>query len=144
MLLKLLTSQIAENWGEIELSIRLSIPPHINGRRLNMANSLQSALIGDLEVWSLSYQDKVVGLATTMFTYEPATKEKHLLIYSLASITEETIPTIVWRESYDTLTTYARQTGCKAINAYSKNQHVIEMTKELGGDTDFHFLILEV
>ncbi len=144
MLLKLLPSQVAEMWGEIEFSIRMSLPPMSNGRRLNYAKTLETALIGDLEVWVMYYGEKIVAIATTMLTHEPTSKEKHLLIYSLASITDEIIPDELWVDGYETLKTYAKGNGCKYLNAFSMNPKILELVKKVGGDSRYHYITLEV
>ncbi|PIZ78854.1 MAG: hypothetical protein CO041_04265 [Candidatus Pacebacteria bacterium CG_4_9_14_0_2_um_filter_40_15] len=137
----MLPELVAKHWSEVAPMIEAAMPlvENVEHRRKQL---LSSCLAGLLTCWGMLNDDnKLLGMATTIFTYDIVTGEKNLLIYSLLSTGTE--PRL-WQGYFLTLSSYAKQEGCKYIVGYTRVPRMKEIAKGLGADLEEIVIRLEV
>jgi hypothetical protein len=133
MLTKILPEQISTYWESISFAIAQSMPPFVKTDEVYMSNILTSLLVGDLECWiSTNSQGNIDAIATTQFLVDAASQLKTLLIYS-AYRTSENIEDKSWIDAFQTISEYARNSGCCAIACYTTVDRIIQQALRFGG-----------
>ncbi len=142
MLVQLVPEQISNYWPQLSKAIRISLPPNAVESDDGMNNILEACLGGQMRVWTLmSESKKVYAVVVTMFSMEPMSKTKNLLIYALYGFTK--ITDELWKSGLQTLRSYAKANGCSRIIGYTDTDRIVELTKSLGGSVA-HTVYLEV
>jgi len=134
MVTKLTSEQIAKFWPVIKYAVEESVPPIVGGHPDRMNRMLSAALSGVLEVW-VSYQrpdNKFEAIYITQFLYDDASNTKNLLLYSLYGYAP--IDRQSWIDGGKTMIKYAKENGCNAIIAYTKNDDAVKTAKMFGAD----------
>lgn len=146
MLLRLTDDQISAYWNNIRQTLLFNDLPMADASEEKMKVILEGLLSGSVQAWVLfemeDMKEKIYAMAITSFVYEPVTLTKNLVIYNLYGYTF--VPPRLWLEGIKTLRKYAKAEKCHNIIAYSKIPRVLEIVKELGGDTSMHVISLEI
>jgi len=138
MLIQMDNSVITKHWEEIKRTLRVNLLPFADADDNALNNILQSMLIGDMQVWAIIDEDKILGLGVTQFLNESASQTLNLLIYSLYGYSF--ISQDVWADAIEKLKVYAKSKGCSNIIAYSKVGRVIEIAESIGANTELHLI----
>lgn len=133
MLTKILPNQVSTYWEAISFAVRHSMPPFVKVDDVFMSNILTSLLLGELECWiSINSKGQIDAIATTQFLEDAASRLKTLLIYSAYKTIDE-IEDKSWYEAFQTISQYARNSGCCAIACYTVVDKIIEQALKFGG-----------
>lgn len=133
MLTKILPDQVASYWDSISFAIANSMPPFVKVDEVYMSNILSALLVGDLECWiSTNSSGNIDAIATTQFLTDAASQLKTLLIYS-AYRSSEVIEDQSWITAFQTISEYARNSGCCAIACYTTVDKIIQQALKFGG-----------
>ena len=133
MLTKILPDQVSTYWDSISFAIANSMPPFVKVDEVYMSNVLTALLIGDLECWISTNSSGVIdAIATTQILTDNASGLKTLLIYS-AYRAQENIEDKSWLEAFQTISQYARNSGCCAIACYTVVDKIIQQALKFGG-----------
>jgi hypothetical protein len=133
MLIKILPNQVVDHWDILSYGIQQSLPPITIESPLRMNNILESLIIGRMDLWLSTEDNKVKGLIVTSITYDKNSDVQDLLIYSLYGYNNLLMKNI--KEGLETLKIYARAKGCKRITAYSNVESVIKFMESYGAST---------
>lgn len=146
MLVKLLSDQISEHWGNIEFAIKNSLPPTVGESTDKMNNILLALLDNRMDCWVSVDSDtqQMEGVCVSQILEDDASKTKSLLLYCIYSFNSESANDKSWDEAFMTMVKYARSLGCTRITAYSDIDYIIERAKQFGGDTRFTFISFAV
>ena len=146
MLTKLAQDKILLFWDEIKESIIQCIPSfgEKSQRALNVL--LESLLSNKVQAWVM-YEEKddkkiLHAVIVTSFYYDIGTETKSLLIY--AAYGYKYIVDEMWKDSVDTLKTFAKANDCFRVLAFSSVPRVIQVARMMGAKTDEVLLSLEV
>lgn len=147
MVIRLTTIQISNHWEAIKDMLVRAIPD-IPGQLANRDNNiLKSLLIGEDVCW-VGYKrvaekrNDIIGMMITRIISDEITGIRSLLIYCLAGW--DTLDDSFYEEGFDSLKKYGKEANCHRIVFYSDEQRVLNITKELGFNTDFHFGIFQL
>lgn len=133
MLTKILPDQVANYWDSISFAIANSMPPFVKTDEVYMSNILSALLVGDLECWvSTNSKGDIDAIVTTQFLVDAASQLKTLLIYS-AYRSSEIIEDQSWIDAFQTISQYARNSGCCAIACYTVVDKIIQQALKFGG-----------
>lgn len=146
MLTRLLPEQISEFWDVIKFAAEQSLPP-IAGEHPDKMNRVLSALLsGKAQCWASYVKgeevNKFEGFLITKIIYDEVSDTKNLLLYCLYGYTE--VEQNTWIVGLVKVAKYARAKGCNAIVGYSNVKHLIEIANDLGADTSFTFISIDV
>ena len=145
MLVRLLPSNIADNWDVIKYSLTYSLPPMINQSEEVLNNILTVLLAGEMQCW-VSYKDwknaEIEGVMTTHIIEEYVSKVKNLLIYS--AFAYDTTNKRTWTEGLVAINRFADVYGCENIIGYTMAPEIIKVIKLLGGNTDYTVISIPV
>jgi hypothetical protein len=139
---RLRPSSVSDNWIEIREILKLSWPPSVPMTEESMSGMLQSILVERLVAWAIFEDDKLAALFTTVVVEDTIVNNKNLMIYTLGSVTA--LRPAIFMKCYNMLRDYGKELGCKFIIARSNNKAVINMAKQVGGDSTIHLIQLEV
>jgi len=142
MVRKLTNSQLSENWNDLKTAIVRALPPKVD-QESSLVRLLEKALSGEAQVWVGMEDERIKFIAVTTFILDPVTEEKHLLIYALYgySVLSEDL----WKEGIEILVSFARDTKCRKITAYTEVPRVLEMARDtLGANVKTTYLSWEV
>lgn len=142
MVSKLNNSQITEHWDDIKEAALASFPRQPKDVDMWFNTLLQKLLQQQGQVWIGLYESKIHYVCITLFLEDPCGAGRQLLIYSLYGY--ELIPDVLWNETKNGIITFARQSKCDAIVAYTRVDRIKEMAAKLGCDTKTTFIIFEV
>lgn len=140
---KLLPEQISTFWDVIRYAVEQSLPPVACDHPDIMNRILSSCLSGKTEVWAEYTKDgegnnRFEGVFLTQFIYDDPSDTKNLLLYCLYGY--EKIDPNSWGRSFTTIAKYAKEMKCAQIFAYTTIPYVIDLAKQLGGNTDYTLL----
>jgi hypothetical protein len=145
MLTKLLPEQVSKFWDVIKFGLEESLPPIVGGHPDRM-NRILTALLTDKAIcWASYKREKTVkfeGIAVTRILYDDVSNTRNLLIYAVYGY--ETVDRQTWLEGITALAKYASSKRCDAIIAYTDLPHIVEIVRDLGGDTATTFLSFNV
>jgi len=146
MINAMLPEQVARFWDVIKYGIEQSLPP-ISGEHPDKMNRVLSSLMsGRLICWAAYYIDGeqrvFEGIMVTTITYDMVSDTKSLLIYCLFGYGQVTDQT--WLDGLRALTKYGKSKGCTTVSAYTDLDHMVKMTKALGGSSDWHYCTFDV
>lgn len=133
---------ISKQWDVIKFAIEQSSPPISIAAPETMNNTLKALMTGRLRCWVMLRDEKLLAMATTMFTIDDVSKIKDLLIYTLfgfSLVHEEE-----WKYAVDKLREYAHSNKCHRIVAYTGVKRLLNLIDSLGGNTTYAFAFLEV
>ena len=139
-LLKFSPTQIMENWPYIKECIALSLPPYVLDCQDAMIRIQEQLLVEYLECWACVNDEleSLFGIVTTKIAVDDLTLTRNLLIFTI-TMTEEHEDN-VWLEGYEYLSKYAKARNCSSIIAYTNQESVIMLARNLGGDTSWRML----
>lgn len=141
-LLKLRVDEISVHWGLVRQSILMSFPPGTSMNEETMANILQAAMEGRLQVWVLRDGIKPLTILTTVVTHDTISGSKTLFVYSLGALTET--PLAAWEYGIKKLLEICKRVGCDRVLSRTNNQRLVKLLKRFGARADVHMLELEV
>jgi hypothetical protein len=146
MLIKLLPDQISKFWDIIKYAVDQSVPPIAGEHPNRLNNILMSALDGSIDVWASVDKsrggNRFEGVVLTEILFDRPSKTKNLLIYCLYGYDD--VDKHSWMTGLKTIVKYAASKGCNQIVAYTEVPYIIELVKNLGGDTKFTFISFNV
>ena len=142
MLVQLLPEQIGKHWDEIKSTLERTLPPVTSVTDDTMNNILQQALSGEVQVWVVSDEGKVMGLVITTIVEEFVSGSRNLLIYSVYGYSF--ISEGLWRNAVEKLRGFASGSGCHKIIGYTKVKRIIDIVQMLGGSAESVLISLEV
>ena len=140
-LLRLLPDQIMTYWDEIKLCIREALPPISRDEPQTYLRVQELLLLDRMQAW-VAVPDEttaiIYAVVTTKVYVDDCSLTKSLLVYSVTVVNAR--PTDIWREGYKALSQFARAQECATIIAYTYDARLIQVAKDLGGDTSCTFL----
>ena len=139
-MIKFVPEQLMKYWSHVRECIVLALPPYTTIDTDNIIRIQERLLSGSLECWACMNDEKEIlfGVVTTQIVVDEITETKNLLLFSV-TMTEEH-ENSAWQEGYEYLSAYAKSKGCSAIIAYTNQESVIMLAKNLGADVGWHFL----
>lgn len=146
ILVKLLPDQVARHWDTIKEAVRNSLPPIASEGPDKMNKVLEGLMSGFLTAWAggevemPSPKIKVIGL--THFTIDHVTGTKNLLIYCLYAF--RPVSDEEWVDLYEKLRLYAKGNECHRVVAYTEDSRILEICRNLKGDTRYTFVSLPI
>jgi len=145
MLVRLVASDVQQNWELIKHCVERCFPPHEIPSPEVFTSIFDALLEGSMQCWGYVLDDgKLLAIVVTQYTKERVSGQSSLLIYSLAAPYDGVeIPEAAWRVGYDVLTNFARTLGCTSVTAYTDFVGLADRIKKLGG-TAKYYLRLEV
>ena len=139
MLVKLLPSQVVDNWEVLSYGIQQALPPITYESPKRMQKILESIMLNEMHVWvGLNNDQKIEGVIITCPIYEKNSDVNDLLIYTLYGY--ENLSYEVIKEGIATLKSYAKSKGMKRITAYSNVDSVIRLFQALGGQEEWKYI----
>ncbi len=147
-MLKFFPDQVARHWEQIGYWIEQALPPIVDSRKSSerMNNILESILVGRLDVHLfLIYEDEKPTIYATMVTaiiLSVDSNDKELLIYSVYG--SRRMGKQILFEGLELIKKYAKSAGCSAITAYTNAEGIKALFKNIGGDSSFTYLRLEI
>ncbi len=143
MIIKLDEDQITRHWDVIKFSILESVPPITYGSQNTINNMLKALLTGQMQCWVMLDKDKQTqGVVTTTMTADTCSGVKNLMIYSVYGL--KFISDQEWVEHLQSLRKFAAAKGCHRIISYTAVARLIKLARNLGGNTEYTFIALEV
>ena len=144
LLVKLLVSQVVDNWDTIWYAIRTTEIQEANASDEKEIENvvLESIVKGELEVYYAIRRGELIGILALKEDYEYITMTKNLLIFSLFGVRAITMEN--WILGITALRKIAKAKMCSNIVAQTSNKKIIEVTKALGGDASWTLIKLEV
>lgn len=144
MLVKLLSSDIADFWPAIKHSIDKSLPPTTYQSPIREANIRRALMAGDMTAWMIYREGEsamqMVGVMIVQTVHDPASEVRSLEIYSLAAIGERSIPAEAYEDGMKALKEEASERGCARICFYTRTESVVEQAKKMGFEPEYQFL----
>jgi len=147
MLVRLLPEQASAIWHIISPIIKDSLAPTSTGSDAVMKDILDALIKNRMQCWLVKEvvrvgDIRIYSIITTTISRDLITGEKSLLVYSMHGV--RPMSKELWLELIVGLRKFARSVGCIKVVAYSSNNRVIEMAKNVGADASTIFLQLEV
>jgi len=145
MLTQLLPEQIEELWDIIAYGARLNIPRG-SGNEDAILNNIHASLSdGLLQCWVIRDEEKgtVLGMVLTFIRTDGYITRHELVIAGVCSF-RQVIRDELWLDSYETLKRWARAQGCWRLVGYSNVPRIVTIAKQLGANTDYTFIQMEV
>lgn len=143
MLVRLLPSQVSENWDVILETIHRAFPP-TQVFDDNVSERLLKAVFEDrLICWAYVRGSDVVCIVTTTISQDFCTGQSSLLIFSMYSILE--MNQSEWFQGIRSLLEHAKAIGCTTVSAYTTNASLANVLREkVGANADWILIKLEV
>jgi len=139
MLKKLDNKQVGEYWNEIKPAIRKAFPRQPRDVEDWLNKLLEKILRDEGQVWiGLDEVGKVVFILVTLFIEDPCSGSKQLLVYSLFGY--RLVEDKLWKKSQETLKTFALDSKCNELVAYSEVERVVDIAKKTGADVSTTFI----
>lgn len=147
-MMRLTPDGISRTWHELKMPIELSLPPISNPSEnpARMTRILEDLLMGSLQcfIFYVKQDSKTVpfGMCITAII-DAIGGNRSLLLYAAYGHTSF-IKGSGLVSCIKKLSEYASGQGCNSITAYSNIPTVIDAIRDLGGNTDYRLLTLEV
>ena len=134
---------IQNYWEKIKEGLIRSGPDALD--KGSLPNILKSLLLGDLQCWTMirgeNHSKEVYAFVLTAFVYDIGTKDKSLLIYSVASTKSSVADEQVYKDAFKEIKAFAKRSDCKFVLAYTRKDSVKNLVIEsLGWDNKFYTL----
>lgn len=146
MLTILTPEQVSNFWDIIKYAIEQSLPPIVGDHPDKMNRILSSLLSSQTQCWAsytrIGDTPKFEGIVLTKMIYDDASDTKNLLIYCLYGYEE--VAKESWVKGLVSLIKYANSKECEQIIAYTEIPYIVEVAKQLGGETKYTFLSFNV
>lgn len=146
MLLRLSPDQVTRYWEDIRSALVSAVPPLANASQEGINTFLEGLLTGRLQAWALYEQGdekiNILALAITTVWRDIGTGNRNLLIYALYGYSF--VQPESWKEGIAGLKEFAKREQCVQIVAFTRVGRVLDIVKELGGDTATRLITLEV
>lgn len=135
-LTRILPDQVTKHWEVISFAIENSLPPFAVRQSGVMNNVLESLLLGKLECWvATNKSGEIKAIATTQILEDDISKCKSLLLYSVYGFSD--LDESIWKQSFKTVSQYARQKGCQKITCYTDLEYIKEMSKKFNSEVRY-------
>lgn len=152
MILQMDTAEIMQRWPQIAEAIGKCLPPYTYASAERMGNIQRAAMRGDVQLWKVlgerraradgNFEIVLLGLLVTAWDFDAISEVRNLSIYALYGISY--MADDIYAEGLDVLRKFAKAHGCHRIVALTAEPRLIELAKQVGGDTQYSFLSLEV
>lgn len=142
MLVQMSRELVANHWSELKEALAVALPPTVRVDNEKLNGVLASIMRDDLQVWGLGSEKGLTAIVATTVTFDNISGERSLLIYSLFGM--KLISQEEWLDGLVTLRLYAKAKACNMIIGYTSVRRIVDIVKELGGNTDTVLLKLEV
>lgn len=144
---KLTPEQISQFWDIIKFAIEESLPPLVYDSPDKMDRILAAALSDRIQVWASYVKQKdrptkFEGIVLTQVLYDDPSNTHNLLIYCLYGYNE--VDKLSWLIGLGVIAKYALSIGCSQIVGYTKVPYLINIANQLGADTEWTFISLDV
>ena len=146
---KLLPEQISAFWDVIKFAVEESLPPIVGQHPDTINRILSSALRGTIDVWAEYVKEekeedniKFEGIALTQILYDEPSGTRNMLVYCLYGYGP--IDPGSWARTLTVIAKYAKEESCNQIMTYVTLQHLVNLAKGLGGNTDYTFITFNV
>jgi len=120
----------------------MSFPPNVPQTEVTLANMMDSALAGRLQVWILRDGLSPLLVFTTVVTHDTISDVCTLFVYSLGALAP--VPREAWHEGLSKLKEVAARAGCTHVLSRTNNSRLVQLLKSMGASTDVHMVNLEV
>jgi len=139
----MLPDQVADQWNILKPAIEASLPSNTAKSDLGMNNILKALIGNKMHCWILTdtEESEPYALATTSFVVDPIGAVS-LFIYSLYGY--KPIPMELWIDGFKGLQKWAMKNGCSNVLAFTDSKRVMDIVKDLGGNTQQVVVSLEV
>ena len=134
--------QIGRYWKDIKDTLSYNLIPTAELTEEGMTNILNNLMLGGMQAWVAIEGESIKALVVTQVVNEIGTGTNNLLIYSLYGYSF--IDPKTWQEGIETLRAFARGKDCVNIIGYTKVGRIVDIVKQLGGDTSMTLIKLEV
>ncbi len=139
---QLTPDQISEIWQNIKVGFETGLPPVLKGGEARMLRILTNAMDNKVQVWQITSAGEPQVYLLTYINVDFITGVRNLLIYSMFSMGGT--PNLVWDEGFFVISKFAKANGCLSIMAFTENEEVIRIVKQLKGNTDQRLVYMEV
>ena len=130
-------------WPIIDWALRQAPPLGVEDDDAFVVNMQRMLLEGEVDAWGIASvpELKLVGLMTTRFA-ESLSGEERLFVTSL--FVYSGLSDAAWMEVVAQLKEYAAVRGVKYIGAFTSNERIAKLAKDLGADVSWRVITLEV
>ena len=136
-------TEIRKDWSTFKKYLEESLPPTSNGLPINIDEVFAKLMTDEMQMWLfLNEKAEVLGFLITAYSKELGFDFLNLVIYAVVATMP--IDENMWKEAYSIVRNFAKKQECKRIIAFTSNPRVLEIVNNLGGDTSFHVVTLEV
>lgn len=134
MLLRLNTSQVTKHWGFIAKHVLASLPVSLNSKIASLKKALTA---GNAQVWVYIENKKIKAVMTTAVFYDMCFDVRRLNLYTISRVGSDPITPDEYSRGFDTLMQFAKDNDCVSIMAYTVNERVVDVAKNLGWKLEF-------
>lgn len=143
MLVQLLPDQIARMWDAIKFSLEETLPPTVVVGPNTFNNILTAALCDKMQVWfGVSKEEdgrnRLDAIIVTTMSVEEVSGTKSLLIYSAYAY--ETLSLGTWKEYLTVGQKFAKARNCQHLAAYTDNERIRRVVRNLEGSKELSFV----
>jgi len=140
MLQQIMPEQVPYYWEAIKDKVDETLPK-IPGEKNKLNNILASLLNGSMLCWigyrMVGDRKKSNAFLLTSFVDDDLAEVRGLLIYCLFSIGR--MDRSFWTEGFEALRKFGLSKGCTRLIAYSRDDFIIRMMRDLGGEVVYQF-----
>jgi len=141
-LIKISIDKITKNWELISGQLIKFLPPTVLGSQEQVEYTYSALLQEKMQMWVFVKDNKNYGVVITQFTGEPGTEIRNLLIYALVGFKPLTEDVLI--EGWQTLTSFAKETTCHKIIAYTNIPAVVKMAEKVGAKAEYVLITKEI
>jgi hypothetical protein len=123
-------------------AFRIALPPNVKVDEEKLTNVLEAIINGEMQVWGCGKDEELFSVLATAIAVDQFSGERNLLIYIMYGY--KLMTQDLWQDGLATLRDFAKAKGCTYIIGYTCVPRILEVVKELGGDTSNVLVRLEV
>lgn len=140
MLVKLDQEQIVKYWDYINFALKESLPGGFGKIKDYTSQILESLLIDQMQCWFLLKEIpndfELLACVVTKSTLDPPTQIRLFTVFSIYGYDATQLD--LWREAYEKLLKYAKDTGHNCLDAYFDDPQILSVIKHFGWKTRYY------
>ncbi len=139
MVKKLNNEQIERWWDDIREVALLTLPRRPVDTEVWLHNLMVKLLTDVAQCWVGVEDNNIKVMVLTMFIEDAIYDEKHLLVYYIYGV--QFLSEQMYKDIIETLVTYAKDTKCSHIVAYSNIDRIVSVCRDkLNADVSTHYM----
>lgn len=144
MLIRLYPEQVSEQWDVIKPAIEASLPVNAIRTEEGMNNILDHILANRMQCWLIAEKQRDEDVYALLLTYTLLDPIGASSVFIYALYGYRPVPMEMWISSFKQLQGWARKNNCVNIIAFTDNQKVVNLVRNLGGNANQVLVSLEV